>query len=769
MAGEGLARRVLARLGRAGATRADRDLLLGSVLFDERWYSRQAGASLDREAAVAHYLADGHRRGLSPHPLFDPVSLRRRWSAARLEQLGDGDPLTLYLRERLFGKTTHPLFDQAAYVAAVPTALDHPEGPVAHYCEVGAAAGHPANSWLDGDLRAWVSQQYDVALARRDGEPTPTLADLPPRAGATPGLVSLLLVADPRHGPADDVLPAVEAALTGADGERVECVVLDDAGPPLDAVALASLPVRFEHTRVVRSGNRLGPAASRTALLGHAGGATVVLLDATARPTAGWLAPLLDALGEPGVAAVQPVIVEHADGTVRSAGWAVPTDGLPQPLLRGQPPGDAAPLDRHRLTAVGETVLAARHRDVVAAGGVRLDGPLGLVDLALRLPGEARVAPGAVVTHRAAPEHPLAGVPDAERAAFVRDHGDRPADEAVLWAVCGFRVTGRHPDGSPVIGRDLATAERARRLRIAIKNPAPAGPLGETWGDTHFARSLVAAFGDLGHDAVIDHHPAWHRPTADLDDVALVLRGPHAYRPLPGQTTLAWVISHPDTFTREELAVYDRVCAASVTWAAQRSAEWGMDVEPLLQATDPALFGPDLAAPDSGAPVLFVGNSRQVRRPVVLAAVEAGLPVRIYGRGWGRYLPVDSAAEVVADRLDNAAVGAAYRSAGVVLNDHFEDMRRDGFVSNRLFDAAACAARVVTDDVAGLGDLLSPVVQVARTPADVVRLATLPDPDAVFGDDTVRRAVAESVRREHSFRARAVRLLAIVEELRQRS
>ena len=33
----------------------------------------------------------------------------------------------------------------------------------------------------------------------------------------------------------------------------------------------------------------------------------------------------------------------------------------------------------------------------------------------------------------------------------------------------------------------------------------------------------------------------------------------------------------------------------------------------------------------------------------------------------------------------------------MVLNDHWEDMRAEGFLSNRLFDAVASGARVVTD------------------------------------------------------------------------
>src|SRR4029450_6877770 len=100
----------------------------------------------------------------------------------------------------------------------------------------------------------------------------------------------------------------------------------------------------------------------------------------------------------------------------------------------------------------------------------------------------------------------------------------------------------------------------------------------------------------------------------------------------------------------------------------------------------------------TGDPVLFVGNSRRVLRPVVRDALAAGLPLAVYGDLWSGLGPEG----VVRGRWGpNDQLAAAYRSAGVVLNDHHNDMRAEGFVSNRLFDAGASGARVITDPVPG--------------------------------------------------------------------
>ncbi len=64
----------------------------------------------------------------------------------------------------------------------------------------------------------------------------------------------------------------------------------------------------------------------------------------------------------------------------------------------------------------------------------------------------------------------------------------------------------------------------------------------------------------------------------------------------------------------------------------------------------------------------------------------------------------------------------------MVLNDHWEDMRTSGFISNRLFDAAASGARVITDAVEGLPATFGDSVQVYRSQEDLVRLSSSPIP-----------------------------------------
>ncbi len=292
---------------------------------------------------------------------------------------------------------------------------------------------------------------------------------------------------------------------------------------------------------------------------------------------------------------------------------------------------------------------------------------------------------------------------------------------------------------------------------------APKGPAGDQWGDTWFARDLVAALVRAGERAAVVRRPGATAPAREEDDVVLVLRGLRRVVPRRGRATwLLWVISHPDLVEDDEPADYDATFAASAHWP--RAEHFGVPVRPLLQATDPHRFRPTAATPDSGARALFVGSTRGQFRPIVRDALATGTPVTLYGVGWEEFV----AAEAIAGEfLANDALPAAYAGAGVVLNDHWPDMAAAGFLSNRLFDAAATGARVLSDPAVGVTEVFGDVV---RTYADPAELGPLlgDDLDAGFPDRNRRLAMARTIAREHSFDARARTLVAVADDLRRR-
>ena len=470
--------------------------------------------------------------------------------------------------------------------------------------------------------------------------------------------------------------------------------------------------------------------------------------------------------------AAQPLLT-YADGTVQCAGVWFPGDGgLPSHFLAHHPTEDATRLGRFDVRAVTGAALAMRADDVVDMRGF---DPMFIngwedIDLCFRL---AEAHPGSVfrVVTDSRVEHLESKTPG--RGLYLRENrrlfldrwrGRLGPDDNALHAAAGFDVVGHDTQGDeaadgsvvrlPVIARRAPISTSSDpSLRWSIRIAATTGPKGDTWGDTFFAADLAAALRRLGQDVVVDRRDSYDRGTAHLDDVTLTIRGLIDVVPNPDQLNLLWVISHPDLVSVDEVRRYDAAFAASAPWARRMTEQAGTPVEPLLQATDPTRFHPLPDAPH-GDDVLFVGNFRPQRR-VVADAVSEGVDLAVYGAGWR---DTDAAAHVRGDFLPNDQLGAAYASAGVVLCDHWEDMAREGFVANRLFDAAACGARVVSDPVDGLEDVFGPLVRVYTDATDLAELVG-PARDESFLPDAARIDAARHFAADNSFDARARVLL----------
>jgi hypothetical protein len=298
-----------------------------------------------------------------------------------------------------------------------------------------------------------------------------------------------------------------------------------------------------------------------------------------------------------------------------------------------------------------------------------------------------------------------------------------------------------------------------RKLRWTVLTSAPGGKAGEQWGDTWFARDLVEALRKLGQDARTTSRQNAHSLEREKDDVVVVLRGLTEVKPNRSKKNsiwILWVISHPELVTEEEASRYDVVFAASNHWQPGFVA-----VHPLLQATNPARFTPSAGIPDSGDEVLFVGSTRGVFRPIVKDAIDAHLELSLYGVGWQEYV---DAAKIKAEFLANDQLPAAYSSAKLVLNDHHTFMADTGFLSNRLFDAAATGTRIVSDPALGLADVFGDHV---RTYSSVEELAAIAsNVESVFPEVDERMKFAAEIAQRHSFAARAKELINFVQEKR---
>ncbi|MCW8925544.1 MAG: glycosyltransferase [Xanthomonadales bacterium] len=297
--------------------------------------------------------------------------------------------------------------------------------------------------------------------------------------------------------------------------------------------------------------------------------------------------------------------------------------------------------------------------------------------------------------------------------------------------------------------------------RIAIKLPVPRAEEINVWGDYHLGRGLAKSLRELGYAVRLDIMPDWYTTHSIPDDIVFTIRGLSEYSPDERHVNVLWQISHPDKVKDKEYEQYDHVFVASEEYANLLKRRISTPVSVLLQCADPEKFSFNTRH-SRNKDVVFVGNSRKKLRPIVKDAIAAGLDLKIHGSLWENLVDKKF---IAGQHIANEVLGEFYASSGVVLNDHWETMQQHGFISNRLFDAAACGAVVVSDHVKGIDELFEGLVYVySGGPTELLGCVRA----ALSEDDSykVRRAdLARKIREEHSFDARALEVEKVLVEL----
>ncbi len=327
--------------------------------------------------------------------------------------------------------------------------------------------------------------------------------------------------------------------------------------------------------------------------------------------------------------------------------------------------------------------------------------------------------------------------------------------------------------------------EHEQRLSFALKIGAPNRAVAPLWGDLHFAESLLRELRRRGHRALVQTLDEWEDEAGLTCDVVVHLKGLSRFHPKPGQFNVLWSISHPAELSGEECDGYDLVAVASPLFAEELRERTRTPVVVLEQATDAWVMRPEPqeagAGEDSGSgmedaigggvagggrangsahELVYVANSRGVLRPIAAELQRTKHDLAIWGSGWEGLIDT---ARVVGEHVPNGELRHVYGSAGIVLNDHWDDMREHGYISNRIYDALACGTLVLSDDVPGLNERFGEAVAVYRSPEELHELI-----ERLLGDPVELRRRGElgraTVLAGHTFAHRVDELLAIVAE-----
>lgn len=139
----------------------------------------------------------------------------------------------------------------------------------------------------------------------------------------------------------------------------------------------------------------------------------------------------------------------------------------------------------------------------------------------------------------------------------------------------------------------------------------------------------------------------------------------------------------------------DVVASASQKLLAELAYGYGIKGFFVPQFTNPEKFKPAEKDDTKAYKILFVGSNHTGRgRKSVDYALQSGAGLAVFGKFWEGYLEQKY---LKGQYIDNDELYQYYSNADIVLNDHREDMRYYGFVSNRIYDVTASGGFILTD------------------------------------------------------------------------
>jgi spore maturation protein CgeB len=87
---------------------------------------------------------------------------------------------------------------------------------------------------------------------------------------------------------------------------------------------------------------------------------------------------------------------------------------------------------------------------------------------------------------------------------------------------------------------------------------------------------------------------------------------------------------------------------------------------------------------------------------------------------------------------ENTGLNELYAASKIVLNDHHDDMQREGFINPRVLDVLASGGFVVSDDVLEINDIMDSCVPTYHSPEELHRIL-----DSFVSDNAGREKIVK--------------------------
>ena len=303
-------------------------------------------------------------------------------------------------------------------------------------------------------------------------------------------------------------------------------------------------------------------------------------------------------------------------------------------------------------------------------------------------------------------------------------------------------------------------------------------------GDYFIAEDLKNAFSELNYQTDIDYREEYHRPHKIEPYMNIYMRGYTKFYAPFGKNTNVLYVYYPMAYDKQstikqnktklnnrnqmpqnsslddDFQNYDIIAVASKTYTKELNDN-NINAIYIPQFTNPQKFYPD-PQEELKTDILFVGSNWHDRTSLRYA-IEEGFNVSVYGFNWYGIIP-DSMYK--APYISNDVLNKYYSSAKIVLNDHRPDMKKYGFVNNRIYDATASGTLVISDYIEEIENVYGNSVPMYKNKEELKKLLTY-----YLSHEEERRALAQKAReitlREYTNTNIAHKILSHVSQLKK--
>ena len=89
-------------------------------------------------------------------------------------------------------------------------------------------------------------------------------------------------------------------------------------------------------------------------------------------------------------------------------------------------------------------------------------------------------------------------------------------------------------------------------------------------------------------------------------------------------------------------------------------------------------------------------------KKIISDIIPTNYVLSVCGNDWEGII---DAKDIKGTNIPNKELGKVYSKCDILLNDHWDDMRENGIISNRIFDALAVGAFIISDDIPEIHEL----------------------------------------------------------------